>query len=281
MQFKDKKKAVALAVLVSVLVLYWASAYLKGGGSEKAVVPVPAKKAAATSPKSTAIRVDVGLLNKPVEPYRVAKNIFAPVYTKPVLEKPLHQSKKPGDAVVTVTPLPPLPPPPPPKSPEEIDAENAREEMRKVKVLGFLKRKQRTDVFLSLGNSNYIVGKGEVITKDYYLEDVAKDYVMVSDRKTGVQVKIPADFSGKNSKNMPPPGVGGAGGAGQPSPSPQRRGGPGRYPGQRAPERTPEGYGASSTVSGGTLPTQNSGTKNAGTQPYLENQPSPVESRSI
>lgn len=285
MQFKDKKKAVALAVLVSVLVFYWAYAYFKGDDSGKAVVQVPAKKAAATPAKAAAIRVDVDLLKRPVEPYRVAKNIFAPVYIKPVLEKPSLQSKKPGNAAITVTPLPPLPPPPPPKSQEEIDAENAREELKKVKVLGFLKRKQRTDVFLSLGNINYIVGKGEVITKDYYLEDVAKDSVTVSDRKTGVQVKVPADFSGKNAKSVVMPSVGGAGGAGQQSPSTPRRGGPvtgpGRTSGQRTPERTPEAYGAGSTGSGGKLPTQNPGTNTGGTQPDLENQPSPVAGHSI
>lgn len=227
---KEKKKAIVLAVLVSGFVFYWAYTYFKGGSSVKTVVQATAKNAAAAPAKLIAIKVDVDLLKRAVVPYRVGKNIFAPVYVKPVLVKPSSQSKKPGDAAITVTPLPPLPPPPPPKSQEEIDAENAREEIKKLKVLGFLKRKKRMDVFLSLGNSTYIVGKGEVITKDYYLDDVAKDSVTVSDRKTGIQVKVPADFSGKKTTNMPSPGAGNPG-----SVYP----GPGRSPGQR----TPESYG--------------------------------------
>jgi len=272
MWFKEKKKAVAVAVLVSVLVFYWAYSYFKGGTSGKAVVQVQAKKTAAASAKITAIKVDVDLLKRTVEPYRTARNIFAPVYKKPVLEKP--SPKKPGNGAITVTPLPPLPPPPPPKSPEEIAADNAREEMQKIKVLGFLKRKQRMDVFLSLGNSNYIVGKGDVITKEYYLEDVAKDSVTVLDRKTGVQVRVPADFSGKNAKSMVLPGVGRAGSS---SPA-YRQPNPGTMPGTgRTPaQRTPAASGGGIYGSGGTMPIQSPGTNNGVTQPGLGNTPAPL-----
>ena len=275
MWFKENKKTIALAVLVLGLVFYWASAYFKGGNNGKTVVKAPAKNAAAQA-KPTAIRVDIDLLKRAVEPYKTARNIFTPVYVKPVLEKTPPKSKKSGNAAITVTPLPPLPPPPPPKSQQEIDADNAREEMQKVKVLGFLKRKQRTDVFLSLGNSNYIVGKGEVITKDYYLEDVAKDSVVVSDRKTGIQVKVPADFSGKNAKNILLPGVGRVGAsppANQP-PNPGTGGtmpGPGRSPGQR----TPDASGGGIYGSGGALPPQNTGINPGGNQ-GLGNMPAPL-----
>jgi len=272
MWFKENKKAITLIVLVLGLIFYWATAYFKGSNIGKEVVKAPAKKTAAAPAMDTAIRVDVDLLKRAVEPYKIAKNIFAPVYIKPVLVKPATKSKKPGNGAITVTPLPPLPPPPPPKSQQEIEADNAREEMQKVKVLGFLKRKQRTDVFLSLGNNNYIVGKGDVITKDYYLVDVTKDSVIVSDRKTGIQVKVPADFSGKNAKSMVLPGVGQAGSSppAYQQPNPGIGGampGSGRFPGQRAPAASGGGiYG-----SGGTLPTPMS----------LGNQPPPSGGYSI
>ena len=276
MWFKENKKAVALAVLVSALVFYWSYAYFKGGKGGKVVVQAPAKNVADATTKITALKVDVDLLRRAVEPYKTVKNIFAPVYKKPVLVKPLSKSKKPGNGAITVTPLPPLPPPPPPKSQQEIEVENAREEMQKIKVLGFLKRKQRIDVFLSLGNSNYIVGKGDVITKDYYLEDVAKDSVTVSDRKTGIQVKVPADFSGKNAKSMVPPGAGRAGSSSpayqQPSQGIGGMPGPGRSPGQR----TPEAYGGGGIYgSGGTQPAQSPSTNTGGNQ-GLGNTPAPL-----
>ena len=84
--------------------------------------------------------------------------------------------------------------------------------MGKFKVMGFLKRKGRTDVFLSLGPENYVVAKGDNITKQYYLTDVAKDSLTVSDKKTGIAIKLNTDFSKEaSSKIFPSPGYGGAG----------------------------------------------------------------------
>ncbi len=230
MQAKEKKKAVILGALIAVLLIYWG--FTLFGGSEKKPAAAPGSPAAAKkagAQKQAAVKVDIDLLKRPREQYEAKRNIFTPVYTKPELPKPkpLLPGGKGAGVGPGMKPLPPLPPPPPPKSPREIAMENAREEMKRIKVVGFLKRKGSLDVFMSLDNSNYIVKKGENITKQYFLDQVGKDSIMVSDRATGVQVTLAADFSGKGSPAaVPSPGMGSSPGSGRPAPQPYGGGRP-------------------------------------------------------
>ena len=209
---KNKKKAILVTVLFALLgVLIFTKIY--SGSHKKTAVSVPVKKTAAKAvvPRK-AITVNLDLLNRPKADFAASKNIFAPVYVKPSLPKLIGRAglEAKGKGNITVTPLKPLPPPPPPKSPAEIAADNAREEMNKIKVMGFLKRKLRTDVFLSLGQENYVVAKGGKITRTYYLTDVTDNSVTISDKTTGVSVKINTNFSKNASAEVyPSPGYGG------------------------------------------------------------------------
>ncbi len=225
---KDKRTTVLIAVLAVLAGILIITKLMFSGPVKNAPAPVRAadEKAALAGMPKTAIKVDIDLLGKPKEGYLASKNIFNPVYEKPSLPKPAAK-RGAGGNTVTVTPLKALPPPPPPKSQAEIDMENAREEMNKLKVLGFLKRKGRMDVFLSLGQENYVVAKGDNITKQYYLTDVAKDSLTVSDRKTGTSVKLNTDFTrDASSKIVPSPGFGGMGpGGGMPQRYPNPLGG--------------------------------------------------------
>jgi hypothetical protein len=225
---KDKRKTILIAVLAVLAGILIVTKLISSGPAKNAPAPVRAadrKTAKAGMPKA-AIKVDLELLGKPKEGYLASKNIFNPVYEKPSLpRRGVNAGRRgAGGNTVTVTPLKQLPPPPPPKSQAEIDMDNAREEMRKLKVMGFLKRKGRMDVFLSLGSENYVVAKGDNITKQYYLTDVAKDSLTVSDKKTGVAVRLNTDFSrDASSKIVPSPGFGGMGTAGRmryPNPGP-------------------------------------------------------------
>jgi hypothetical protein len=221
---KDKRTTVLIALLAVLAGILVITRLTSSGPVKNAQAPVRAadKKTARAGMPKEGVKVDLDLLGKPKENYLASKNIFNPVYEKPSLQRRggNARGRGPGNKV-TVTPLKALPPPPPPKTQAEIDMDNAREEMKKLKVLGFLKRKGRMDVFLSLGSENYVVAKGDNITKQYYLTDVAKDSVTVSDRKTGIAVKLNTDFSrDASSKIVPSPGFGGAGAGG----------GPQRYP---------------------------------------------------
>lgn len=224
MQAKEKKKAVILGTLIAVLVIYWGFTLFGGGEKKPAAAPAsPAAAKKAVALKNAAISVDIDLLKRPREQYRAARNIFSPVYTKPELPrpKPVLPGRNGAGAGPGMKPLPPLPPPPPPKSPKEVAMENAREEIKRIKVVGFLKRKGRLDVFMSLDNGNYIVAKGGNITKQYFLDHVGKHSIMVSDRATGVQVTLTADFSGKGSPaTVPSPGMGSSPGSGSHAPQP-------------------------------------------------------------
>ena len=208
---KNKKKAILVTVLFALLgVLIFTKIY--SGSHKKTAVSVPVKKTAAKAvvPRK-AITVNLDLLNRPKADFAASRNIFAPVYVKPSLPKLIGRAGlgAKGKGNITVTPLKPLPPPPPPKSPAEIAADNAREEINKIKVMGFLKRKLRTDVFLSLGQENYVVAKGGKITRDYYLTDVTDNSVTISDKTTGVSVKISTNFSKNASAEVyPSPGYG-------------------------------------------------------------------------
>ncbi|MHB8174423.1 MAG: hypothetical protein ACYDFU_08215 [Nitrospirota bacterium] len=204
----DKKKAILAAALFALLSILIIVRINSGSGGTPPVSAGPAvQKAAKGEIPKTAIKVNLDLLNRPKVDFLALKNIFAPVYRKPSLPKLSGGKGGPGakgKGKITVTPLKPLPPPPPPRTPAQIAADNAREEIKKFKVMGFLKRKLRTDVFLSLGQENYVVTKGDKITKDYYLTDVAKNAVTVSDKQTGVAVKISTDFSKNASSSVYP-----------------------------------------------------------------------------
>lgn len=212
MDVKEKKKAAVLAALVVVLAGYLAWGFIKPGDAGRK--PAPAAPAAVKKEKLTSpplVKVDLALLKCPREGYTASRNIFDPVYRKPVLEKPVKTAGGPRPAGMASRSI--LPPPPPPKTQAQIDAENAREEIKKAKVIGFLKRKGRTDVFLSFSNGNYVVAKGDNITKDYFLTDIGKDSVSIKDNKTGIEVKVSAEFTEKKAKTastIPTPGLPGA-----------------------------------------------------------------------
>ena len=247
MKQQDKKKAVVLGVLVGVLVLSWAY-HLFFRPAPVAPPQAASKRAAAKASPMTGIKVELELLNKPKPQFSSAKNIFSPVYVNPALLKPPPVPKG-KQQTVTVTPLPPLPPPPPPKSAEEIAVENAREEIKKVRVLGYLKRKGVTNVFMSLGTDHYTVPLGGNITKDYFLTGVEQDSVQITDRATGVTEKIKAQFSDKQTSMPVGGGMGGAGSAG----TPPRSGGASPYQGGGATGgyRGPGGSAGGSVGTGG------------------------------
>jgi len=262
-QPKQKKEAAALAALVGILAAYWGYALLSPRHEPPAPAarqnPVVAGKATSKTQYQAPPKVDLDLLSRAREPYNALKNMFAAVYTKPKLP-PKTITVKPGVKAGEQPPLQPLKPAPPPRSQAEIAADNAREELNKIRVLGLLKRKDRTDVFLSLSGSTYIAGKGDNITKAYYLTDLGKDYIVVRDKDTGVEFRLNFDMQSKASKTMPSPGAAEGSGKGRPMP-PGGPSGPGR-PG-------PQGGGGMPMMPGGGMPPQVQGQPVTGGGPVI------------
>ncbi len=123
-------------------------------------------------------------------------------------------------------PAPPKPkavaPPPPPvhvKTPEELAAEAAqaaaeaaraaaqaaadaaRADLSKFRFLGYLTDKDKT-LFLSKEGQLFIVKSGDTVLKGYKIKDAGKDYVVLLDTATRVEVRV--ELSGSESPTQPP-----------------------------------------------------------------------------
>jgi hypothetical protein len=91
------------------------------------------------------------------------------------------------------------PPPPPPvhvKTPEEIAAEaaqsaaqTARADLSKFRFLGYLTDKDNT-LFLSKDGELFVVKSGDQVLKNYKVKEAGKDYVILLDTVTRVEVRI-------------------------------------------------------------------------------------------
>ncbi len=112
----------------------------------------------------------------------VARDIFR-------MENPAPKPKPKAPPVVAV----PLPPPVPEKTPEEIAAEVSRADLTRFRYLGYLTEKDNS-LFLSKDGELFIVKTGERIQKTYQVKEASKEYVVLTDTATRVEVRV--DLSG-------------------------------------------------------------------------------------
>jgi hypothetical protein len=98
------------------------------------------------------------------------------------------------------TPTVAAPPPVPEKTPEEIAAEAARADLFRFRFLGYLTDKDST-LFLSKDGELFIVRSGDRVLKNYKVKAASKDYVVLLDTITKVEVRV--ELSG--SADQAPP----------------------------------------------------------------------------
>ncbi len=104
------------------------------------------------------------------------------------MENPRPKPKIRSPVVVT-RPTPTIPQ----KTPEQIAAEQARVKLSKFRFLGYLTEKDNT-LFLSM-DGELVMGKlGDIVLKDFKIKEVGKDYVVLMDTVTRVEVR--AELSG-------------------------------------------------------------------------------------
>jgi len=102
---------------------------------------------------------------------------------------------------------PPVAPPPPVKTPEELAAEAAqaaaaaaraaadaaaqaaRMDLMKFQFVGYLTEKEST-IFLSKEGELFIVKKGSKLLKSYKVKETGKNFVILQDTITGVEVQL-------------------------------------------------------------------------------------------
>jgi hypothetical protein len=116
------------------------------------------------------------------------------------MENPAPKPKPKPEPVIA-------PPPPPPaapvKTPEQIAAENARADLSKFRFLGYLTSKDNT-FFLSKDGETFIVKTGDKLLASYQVKEAGKDYVILLDTATRVEVRV--ELSG-GEPQPPQPGM--------------------------------------------------------------------------
>ena len=80
-------------------------------------------------------------------------------------------------------------------------ADAARADLNKFKYLGYLTEKDNT-LFLAREGEHFIVKKGDILLKSYKIKEVNKNYVLLLDTVTGVEVQL--ELSGAESATQSP-----------------------------------------------------------------------------
>jgi hypothetical protein len=198
MTLSKAQQQIVLIVLVALIVLINGYLYLPGEKSKTApltytrgatavapVRPGPLSRVAGTDP------LNIFLERRSEKFPHVVRDIFR-------MENPAPKPK--------VLPKP-APPPVIVKTPEEIAAEAAqaaaaaaraaveaaaqaaRADLMKFQMVGYLTEKDST-IFLSKEGELFIVKKGSKLIKSYKVKDMGKNYVILLDTVTGVEVQL-------------------------------------------------------------------------------------------
>lgn len=101
------------------------------------------------------------------------------------------ENPAPPRVVVKTAPTPTViaPPPIPEKTPEEIAAEASRADLSKFRFLGYLTDKE-SSLFLAKDGETYIVRSGDTVLRNYRVKEAGRDYVVLMDAVTRVEVKV-------------------------------------------------------------------------------------------
>ncbi len=105
------------------------------------------------------------------------------------MDNPVVKKKPDSISKVMTPPQPPIPV----KTPEEIAAEAALADLSKFRFLGYLTDKE-SSLFLSKDGELFIVKSGDRVLKNYRVKEASKDFVVMLDTVTRVEVRI--DLSG-------------------------------------------------------------------------------------
>ena len=194
---RDQEKKLLIGLLAALMVFI---AYRMFTAETQKVAPLTYKPGAvATSPiRKGVVSPEVGadpllvFIERRVEKYPgVSRDIFRMADLAP----------KPKPAPAPVTSDAPLPPPPPEKTPEEIAAEFSRAELSKFRFLGYLTEKDST-LFLSKDEELFLVKSGDAVLKNYRVKSAGKDFVVLFDTITKVEVRV--ELSGSAEPSPPP-----------------------------------------------------------------------------
>ncbi len=197
MAFSKQQQKLVLSVLVVVLVLTNVYRFVTSEKPKTAPLAYP-RGAVAVAPirmvvPSSAVSADpfTVFFARRHEPFPgVGRDLFR-------MENPAPKRKP-----APVAPVVPAPPTVPEKTPEELAAELAKADLSKFRFLGYLTDGDRS-LFLSKDGETFIVKSGDRVLKNYKIKDAGKDYVILQDTITHVEVRI--ELSGSGPEPVAPP----------------------------------------------------------------------------
>jgi hypothetical protein len=189
---KQKKILIALLLIFALLLAY----RIVTAGKPKTAPLVFTRGAVARS------SVRRGLLSRsgPADPLKtfleqrarkfpgVSRDIFR-IATPAAPRKPKAPPRVVSAPVVTA-PVAPV------KTPEQIAEDLAREDLSQFRFLGYLTDKDNT-LFLSKGGGLFMVKVGDRLYKNYRVKQAGKDFVVLVDAATGVEVSVELSGNGQ------------------------------------------------------------------------------------
>jgi WD40 repeat protein len=197
MAFSKQQQKLVLIVLVAVLVLANVYRFVTSEKPKTAPLAYP-RGAVAVAPVRSVVPTAAAssdpltvFFARRQEPFPgVGRDLFR-------MENPAPKRKP-----APVAPIVPALPTVPEKTPEEIAAEFAEADLSKFRFLGYLTDVDRS-LFLSKDGETFIVKSGDRVLKNYKIKDAGKDYVILLDTVTQVEVRI--ELSGSGPEPAAPP----------------------------------------------------------------------------
>lgn len=193
---QQKKILIVLIVLIAAI-----NVYNYRGGEKPRTAPLTYEPGAVAA---SAVRTGVQsrTADDPLQVFLVHRQEKFPPVTRDIFRMENPRPPKPK-IVLKTAPTPTVTAPPvPQKTPEEIAAEAARADLSKFRFLGYLTDKE-SSLFLSRDGETFIVRSGDRILKNYRVKEASKDYVVLFDTVTRVEMKIELSGGGDSSPQKP------------------------------------------------------------------------------
>jgi hypothetical protein len=117
--------------------------------------------------------------------------------------------KKPKPVIVSAPTPTIIMPVVPEKTPEQLAAEAARADLSKFRFLGYVTETtdKESSLFLAKDGETFIVRSGDAVLKNYRVKDAGRDFVILLDTITRVEVKVELSGGAEPASHTPGPGM--------------------------------------------------------------------------
>ncbi len=196
---QDQQKKV-LGALVALIVLLNGYYYLNSEKPKTAPLTYPRGAVAGSPMRQGALSAAGGA--DPLNIFLAQKEEKYPGASRDIfrMELPAPKRKLPPPSPVVTAPTPSIPE----KTPEQIAEDQARADLSKFKFLGYLTEKDNT-LFLSRDGELFMAKNGERVLNTYMIKEAGRDYVVLMDTVTHVNVRVELSGGEQPSQTGQPP----------------------------------------------------------------------------